>query len=88
MENYSGAVSVDGTDEILYLELAIDDLDSVGWIGAGAPGTEVSGIVAAGDYRVKLMDAEHPRQGQTATAAIEIELEDSLLRLTGRSAFE
>ncbi|MFI5046776.1 MAG: hypothetical protein ACHQIG_06900 [Acidimicrobiia bacterium] len=87
MENYFGAVSIDGSDEILYLELSIDDLDSPGWIGAGKPGSEVPGVTTAGDYCVKLMGAEHPRRGQTATAAIEVELEDAVLRLAGRTAF-
>ena len=33
-------VSVDGSDDTMYLELSIDDLDSPGWVGAGTRGTK------------------------------------------------
>lgn len=86
-ERYFGAVSLDGSDDTVYLELSIDDLDSVGWVGAGTPGSEVPGVTEVGEYRVKLTSTGHPRRGQTATAAVEFEVEDAVLRLIGRSAF-
>jgi hypothetical protein len=86
-ENYVGTVSLDGADDTVYLELTIDDLDSAEWIGAGTPGNEVPGVTAAGEYRVKLIDGGHPRRGQTAVGAVEVELEDAVLRLLGRTAF-
>ncbi len=88
MEQYFGPVSVDGSDDTMYLELSIDDLDSPGWVGAGTPGNEVPGITAVGEYRVKLIGSGHHRRGQTATAAIEVEVEDAVLRLSGRTPFE
>jgi hypothetical protein len=87
MEQYLGTVSFDGPDDTIYLEIAIDDLDSAEWIGIGTAGSEVPGITEVGKYLVKLVDNPHPRRGQTAEAAVEVQVEDGVLRLVGCAPF-
>ena len=65
----------------------IDDLDSAEWIGIGTAGSEVPGITEVGKYVVKLVDNPHPRRGQTAQAAVEVQVEDGVLRLVGCAPF-
>jgi hypothetical protein len=86
-ETYEGSVSVEGSDDTMYLELTIDDVDAPDWVGTGAPDGEVPGVTAVGEYSVKLIDNGHSRRGQRATAVIEFEVEDAVLRLHGRTPF-
>jgi hypothetical protein len=88
MEQYSGLVSVDGQDDTVYLELSINDLDSSGWVGAGAIGSVVPGITVVGEYEVTLIDSGHHRRGQTATASVEVEVVDAELHLCGLTPFD
>jgi hypothetical protein len=86
-ETYVGPVSVEGSEDTVYFELTIDDVDSGRWIGTGRPEGEVPGITTVGEYSVKLIGADHPRRGQKATAAVDVEVEDGVLRLQGKTAF-
>ena len=86
-EIYVGPVSVEGSEDTMYFELAIDDVNSGRWIGTGRADGAVPGITAVGEYSVKLIRADHPRRGQKATAAISVEVEDGVLHLHGRTAF-
>jgi hypothetical protein len=86
-ETYVGPVSIEGSEDTMYFELTIDDVDSGGWIGTGRPESEVPEVTAVGVYSVKLVGVAHPRRGQKATAAIDVEAEDGVLRLQGRTAF-
>jgi hypothetical protein len=87
-DQYFGTVSFDGSEDTIYLEMAIDDLDSPAWIGIGTAGQEVPGITTVGEYCVKLIDKPNPRRGQTATAGVEIEVENGVLRFVGRTPFQ
>ena len=86
-ERYFGPVAFDGSDDTVYLELTIDDLDSPTWVGVSTTGHEVPGATAVGSYKVKLLGNGHHRRGQTATAEIEFEVEDAVLRFAGRTPF-
>jgi hypothetical protein len=86
-ERYDGPIAFDESGDTVYVELTIDDLDASDWIGVAGAGHEVPGVTAAGEYEVKLIGNGHERRGQTASAAIELEVEDGVLRFEGRSSF-
>jgi hypothetical protein len=86
-ERYDGPIAFDESGDTVYVELTIDDLDASDWIGVAGAGHEVPGVTAAGEYEVKLIGNGHERRGQTASAAIELEVEDGVLRFVGRSSF-
>jgi hypothetical protein len=84
---YAGRISFDSSDETVYMQISIDDLDSAAWIGVEPSGHTVPGITEKGNYVVKLLEDAHPRRGQTARAEIQNEVEDGVLRLVGQTAF-
>ena len=85
-ESYTGPVSLDDSDETVYLDLEIDDLDSGSWVGTVASAESVLGVDAAGEYRVRLLADPHGRRRQTAKARGE-QGSDSLY-LRGNTSFE
>jgi hypothetical protein len=85
VEPYLGSVAFDASDETIYLELRIDDLDSAGWVGSTQSDTELSEASAGRGCRVKLLEAGHARRGQSASAQMRVG--PSGIRFAGRSAF-
>ena len=90
-EPYAGPVSLDGVDEngadeTLYLDLEIDDLDSGSWVGTASSADSLLDVSVAGDFRVKLLAADHLRRRQTAGARREPGSDS--LSLRGNTSFE
>jgi len=83
---YSGLVVFEAADEAVYLNVTIDDLDASDWIGLGDLAEPLFGLSAAAPYEIKLVGAEHERQGQTARAHVDCD-GDGALRLGGRTPF-